>query len=73
MMIVENDLVVNKVPLREIGLQGHNFIKRLKRKGITRVDFLKGITLSELKALHLEHGNGGRRVETKPAYPLRCR
>ncbi len=49
MMIVENDLVVNRVPLRETGLQGHNFIKRLKRKGITRVDFLKGITISELR------------------------
>lgn len=49
MMIVENDLVVNKIPMREIGLQGQNFIKRLKRKGITRVDILKGITLSELR------------------------
>ncbi len=48
-MLVEGDLVVNKTPLREIGLQGNNFVKRLKRKGISRVDLLKGITVSELK------------------------
>lgn len=48
MMIVGDDLIVNKTPLREVGLQGRNFIKRLKRRGLSRVDFLKGITFSEL-------------------------
>lgn len=48
LMIVGDDLIVNKAPLREIGMQGFNLIKRLKRKGLSRVDFMKGITFSEL-------------------------
>lgn len=50
-MIIENDLVINKNPAREIGVKGNNLIKRLKRKDISHMDFLKGITLSELKQL----------------------
>ena len=50
-MIIENDLVVNKNPIKEIGLQGENLLKRLKRKGISHIHFLKGLTLSELKNL----------------------
>ncbi len=51
MMIIENDLVINKNPVREIGLQGQNLIKRLKRKGISHINFLKGLTLAELRNL----------------------
>ncbi len=42
-MIIDNELVINKAPLREAGLYGTNLIKRLKRKGISRVDFQKGM------------------------------
>lgn len=48
-MVVENDLVVNKTPLRDPGISGASLVRRLKRKGISRVDFLKGIAFSELK------------------------
>ncbi len=48
-MVVEGDLIINKTPIRDAGSHGINFIKRMKRKGLSRVDFLKGITLSELK------------------------
>jgi HD-GYP domain-containing protein (c-di-GMP phosphodiesterase class II) len=48
LMIVGDDLIVNKGPLRDLGTQGRNLIKRLRRKGLSRVDLLKGITLSEL-------------------------
>lgn len=51
MMIIENDLVINKNPVRAIGLQGQNLIKRLKRKGISHINFLKGLTLAELRNL----------------------
>lgn len=51
LMIIENDLVINKKPLREIGLQEKNLMKRLKRKGITHINFSKGVTISELKQL----------------------
>lgn len=50
-MILEDELVVNRSPLREVGLQGKNLMKRLKRKGVTRIDFLKGVSLSELRQL----------------------
>ena len=48
LMIVGDDLIVNNSPFREPGTQGINLMKRLKRKGLSRVDFLKGITFSEL-------------------------
>jgi HD-GYP domain-containing protein (c-di-GMP phosphodiesterase class II) len=48
-MIVEDDLIANKTPVREIGVHGINLVKRLKRKGLSRVDFLKGIAFSEIK------------------------
>lgn len=51
LMVIENDLVINKKPLKEIGLQERNLVKRLKRKGITYINFSKGVTISELKQL----------------------
>lgn len=51
MMIIENELVINKNPVREIGLQGQNLLKRLRRKGISHINFLKGLTLAEMKNL----------------------
>ena len=50
-MIIENDLVINKNPVRETGLQGQNLIKRLKRKGISHINFQKGLTIAELRNL----------------------
>ncbi len=47
-MVVEDDLIVNKAPL-EAGTHGTAMIKRLKRRGISRVDFIKGITFHEIK------------------------
>jgi len=49
LMIVGNDLIANKEPLRDVGVQGINLMKRLKRKGLSRIDFMKGITFSELR------------------------
>jgi HD-GYP domain-containing protein (c-di-GMP phosphodiesterase class II) len=48
LMIIGDDLIINKAPLREIGTQGLNLMRTLKKKGLSRVDFLKGITFSEL-------------------------
>ncbi len=48
-MIIDNELVINKIPLKESGLHGTNLIRRLKRKGVSRVDFLAGIGLPEIK------------------------
>ena len=53
-MIIENELIINKTPLREAGLYGANLIKRLKRKGISRIDFQRGIALSEVRQFIIE-------------------
>jgi HD-GYP domain-containing protein (c-di-GMP phosphodiesterase class II) len=65
-MIIEDDLIANKVPLRDVGLQGRNFLKRLKRKGISRVDFLKEITQPELKRFVAEIADPREGVGTYP-------
>ncbi len=48
-MMIANDLVINKTSLKDAGLQEHNLIRRMKRKHISRIDFLKGVTLSEIR------------------------
>jgi HD-GYP domain-containing protein (c-di-GMP phosphodiesterase class II) len=48
-MIIDNELIVNRTPLTEAGLHKMNLIKRLKRKGVSRVDFEEGVTLAEMK------------------------
>jgi HD-GYP domain-containing protein (c-di-GMP phosphodiesterase class II) len=50
-IIVEDDLIINKNPMREMGIHGDNLIKRIKRKGISRIHLLQGVTHSELKQL----------------------
>lgn len=66
MMIIENDLVINKSSAREIGAQGANLIKRLKRKGITHIVFLKGISLSELKQLIAAISSTEQEIKSSP-------
>ncbi len=46
-MIIDSDLVINKQSFHESGIHGLNMIKRLKRKGVTRVDFFQGILQAE--------------------------
>jgi len=66
MMIIENDLVINKSSAREIGVQGANLMKRLKRKGITHIVFLKGISLSELKQLIAAISSTEQEIKSSP-------
>jgi len=48
-MVIEGDLIINKVPLRDAGLHGTKLLRRMQRKGITRIVISKGITLSEIR------------------------
>ncbi len=48
-MLIGDDLVVNRAPVKDAGLHGRNFVKRLKRKGISRVEFLNGVAPSEIR------------------------
>ena len=65
-MIIDHDLLLNKIPVREIGMQGNNFMKRLKRKGISRVDFLKGVIFSELKQFIADISAVDKDIRTYP-------
>ncbi|NOZ25680.1 MAG: HD domain-containing protein [Nitrospirae bacterium] len=65
-MVVEDHLVVNKTPARNTGHHGINFIKRLKRKGISRIDFLKGITYTELKQFIADLSDPDKELKTYP-------
>ncbi|MFZ5906298.1 MAG: HD-GYP domain-containing protein [Nitrospirota bacterium] len=66
MVIVEGELIVNENPLRDIGTHGLTLVKRLTRKGISRIDIVPGITLSELRQLISDIATG----EKKPlSYP----
>lgn len=65
-MLVENDLIVNKTPFRDSGIHSANLARRLKRKGISRIDFLNGIALSELKQFITEIVEPDGRVGTFP-------
>jgi HD-GYP domain-containing protein (c-di-GMP phosphodiesterase class II) len=66
LMIIENDLVINKKPLREIGLQEKNLMKRLQKKGITHINFLKGVTISELKQLVVNISTSEKEIKASP-------
>ncbi len=50
-MIVDRDLVVNKKPFKDSSIHVENFKKRLRRKGLQRVDISKGVDLKELHEL----------------------
>jgi HD-GYP domain-containing protein (c-di-GMP phosphodiesterase class II) len=66
MMIIENDFVINKNPLREIGIQEINLMKRLKKKGISHIKFSKGFTLSELRQFVADIASAGGEVKSSP-------
>ena len=65
-MVVESDLVVNKTPLRDMGIHGAGLVRRLKRKGLSRVDFLKDITFPELKQFITEVADADRQIRPLP-------
>src|SRR4030067_129521 len=66
MMIIENDLIINKKPYRDSGIKKNNLINRLKRKGIRRVDFFKGLSLSEMKNFIIDIAEPGKGIKPYP-------
>jgi len=48
-MLVDSDVIINKMPFRDTGMYGSSLARRFRKRGISRVDFLKGVTYSELK------------------------
>lgn len=48
-MIIGDDLICNRIVTQGSGIHGGSLVKRLKRRGITHVEFLSGISCSEIK------------------------
>jgi len=65
-MVIDHELIINKTPMRDRGIHETNFIKRLKRKGISRIDILQGVNISEIKQLILELSEPGKGLKTYP-------
>ncbi|GAB4537029.1 MAG: HD domain-containing protein [Thermodesulfovibrionia bacterium] len=57
-MMIEDDLVINKIPLKDAGLHGVKLIKRLKRMGISRIEIMKDVTPSEIKQFIIDMSDG---------------
>jgi HD-GYP domain-containing protein (c-di-GMP phosphodiesterase class II) len=66
LMIIENDLVINKTPVRAGGLNKTNLMKRLRRKGISHIDFMEGVTLPEIKQLIMDIAQNSSDVKSCP-------
>ena len=65
-MVLDNELIVNNAPLRDAGLHRINIMKRFKRKGISRIDFLDGIALPEIKQFIIDMAAPGRDMRSYP-------
>jgi putative nucleotidyltransferase with HDIG domain len=66
LMMINNDLVINNTPLRSGGLHKTGLIKRLHRKGLSRIDFLKGVTLPEIKQMIVDFSSNRKGLKTYP-------
>ena len=65
-MLIEEDLIINKTLFKEIGLQADNLIKRMKRKGLSRIEFLPNVTPEEMRQFISDILETGKKT---PAFP----
>lgn len=56
-MIVDDDLILNKTIVRDVGTHGKQLVRKMKRKGLSRIDFLKGVKQSEMRGLITDLAN----------------
>jgi HD-GYP domain-containing protein (c-di-GMP phosphodiesterase class II) len=66
MMIIDNELVINKLPMRDARLHSTNLVKRFKKKGVSRIDFVKGITAAEIKQFITDLSTTDEAIQTYP-------
>jgi len=52
--IVDDDLIINRTPIKDRGLHGTNLIRRLKRMGISHISFLEGIDIEEFRGFIID-------------------
>jgi HD-GYP domain-containing protein (c-di-GMP phosphodiesterase class II) len=62
-MIVEDELVLNNVLFRDSGLHGAKLVRLFKAKGISRVDFLKGVTAEEVRKFIVDLADSDKDLE----------
>ena len=72
MMIIDDDLIINKAPMRDSRLHTAKLLKLFKQKGISRVEFLKGITVAELQQFIVNLSKPDTEIQTYPAHQNRC-
>jgi len=65
-MLIEDDLIINKTSFKEIGLQIDKLKKRLKRKGLSRIEFLPGVIFEELREFISEILETGKKMSVFP-------
>jgi HD-GYP domain-containing protein (c-di-GMP phosphodiesterase class II) len=65
-MVIDNELIINKTPVRDPGVHGMNLIKRLKRKGIARLEITEGVTVQEIRQLVIELSGSGKGLKNYP-------
>ena len=65
-LLVEGDLIINRTPLRDAGIHGRSLIKRLRRKGLSRIDFLAGVTEREISGFVADLAGTGSAIRIFP-------
>ena len=65
-MVVDEDIIVNKKPFREKGVQIKNFMKHLKKKGVSRVVFLRDVTFEEMKQTIVDLSDAKSDLKSSP-------
>ena len=71
-MLIEDDLIINKTSFKEIGLQVDNLKKRMKRKGLSRIEFLPSVTFEELRQFISEILETDKQNDCISSYQNRC-
>ena len=65
-MVIDNELIINKTPVKDPGIHGMNLIKRLKRKGVARIEITEGVTVQEIRQLVIELAGNGKGLKNYP-------
>jgi HD-GYP domain-containing protein (c-di-GMP phosphodiesterase class II) len=65
-IIIEDDLIINQFPVRDGGIHVRNLVKRLKKKGISGVEFQQGVTAPEIKEFIADIAAAGPSVRAYP-------
>ena len=66
MMIIDDDLIINKTPMRDAQLHSAKILKLFKQKGISRIEFLKGITVGELQQFIVKLSKSNTEIQASP-------